>query len=230
MLRPTAFLAILMLGCSSGDSRDASVTDIPSIEVFPDTATPDALAMDVVATDASPAANCATTFGNGLPSGFLRVDGTVRAVLTPADQQCAQPNGTHVIVQVDVHGETYRMVVNIASTSGDPRVYFGELPTALPAPVFAEGWHAGLTLDYARDLGLHSTMAPFRLYGMDELVRTLLAEVRVGALVAVYSQGTGGASTHLVHRHENNDDGAVVLDPTGPSPRFLVFHFADQTF
>jgi hypothetical protein len=208
-------LAFVLLACGGGDAapaRDAS------------------LAADASVDAASPAAACASSFGNAMPTGYSRQDGTVLAVVTPADTQCAMPNSTHVVIELLVGGAVYREVVNVVSDrAGDPDVRFGELTHALVGPAWSEGFHPGFTMDYAQDLGLHAGQAPFSPTAMGTLVSELARRVPVGAKVSIYAQG-GGASAHIVHRNGNNDDGAIVLDPDGPSPRFLVFHFVEQTF
>lgn len=182
--------------------------------------------------DVSPAAACASTFGTALPAGYGRLDGTVRAVVTPADTQCAMPNRTHVVVQVEAGGAVYRMVVNVASTVAgvDPRVRSAEVTHALPWPAWSEGFHGQQQLDYAATLGLHADTAPFAPTTSEALVARLVERVRVGARVSVYAQGSGGSSAHLVHRQGDGDDGAIVLDPSGAEPRWMVFHFDGQRF
>ena len=57
--------------------------------------------------------------------------------------------------------------------------------------------------------------------------------IQVGAPIAVYASSSGGTyshSTHLVHRNGGDADGALVIDPTGPAPQWLLFAFADQAF
>jgi hypothetical protein len=222
--RRTLLTALAALwGCS--DPAPAAPADAAVV------ADADAADAPVDAPAVSPAATCASAFGTALPAGYGRLDGVVRAVVTPADTQCAMPNGTHVVVQVASGGAVYRMVVNVASTAAgvDPRVRFAEVAHALPGPDWAEGFHADQQFDYAATLGLHADAAPFAPATSAELVARLAASVRVGARVSVYAQGDGGSSAHLVHRNGRDDDGAVVLDPTG-SPRFLVFHFDGQSF
>ena len=132
-------------------------------------------------------------------------------------------------MQVAAGGAVFRMVVNVASTSGDPRVRFAEVAHALPWPAWSEGFHGDQQIDYAATLGLHADAAPFAPVASAELIARVVARVAVGARVAIYAQGSGGSSAHLVHRNGSGDDGAIVLDPTG-SPRFLVFHFDGQQF
>jgi hypothetical protein len=208
---------------SSDGGIDAPADTTPDAPSIPDAAGFDALSRE----DA-----CASTFGSALPSGYGRIDGTILAVLPPGDKACTAPNSDHVVLEVQMGGAAYRVVVNVLSTVAgvDPNVRFGELAKALPAPAWADGFHAGVTLDYPTDLGVHVTSSLFVPIAMKDLVPIVVSELVPGAKVAVYAQGTGGDSVHLVHRVGKNDDGAIVVDPTGPSPRFMLFHFADQTF
>lgn len=180
--------------------------------------------------DVDPASPCAASFGSALPAGFARVDGTILAVVPPGHPTCAMPNGSHVVLQVSVAGAAYRMVINIASTGAVPEVRFADVPAALPAPAFSEGFHTGVALDYPTTLGLHANQAPFAPRAATQLVPDLTALLPLGAHVSVYGSGSGGASNHLIHRNGNLTDGAIVLGPDTASPRFLVFHFPDQSF
>lgn len=174
------------------------------------------------------AAACASTFGSAIPSGFSRSDGTVLAVVKPSDTQCPLPNNDHLILQITMNGEAYRMVINIQSSFGDPNVQYLALDHALPGPAWAEGVHTGVSLDYVADLGVHS--GDFTPHPLAELADITTDAITLGQKVSVFAQSSGGASAHLIHRNGNNLDGAIVLDADGPAPRALLFHFADQTF
>ncbi|MBI4952921.1 MAG: hypothetical protein HY908_12880 [Myxococcales bacterium] len=139
--------------------------------------------------------------GTSLTSAFGRLDGTVLAVVGPADTECFLPNDDHVVLQVLWNGEAYRMVISVLSTYGDPDVAYLLAPTAPAGLVWQEGWHTGVGLDYVTDLGLHA-----------------------GDFDGFPS------SAHLIHRNGNGQDGAVVLDPESATPRVMAFHFANQTF
>lgn len=211
MRPPFLLIPLLLAGCSA-----------PPGPAPADLAPPPDLAVDK-------AAACANTFGAALTNAFGRLDGTVLAVVPPAHPTCAMPNGTHLVLQVTSGGAAYRMVVNVQSDIGpDLRVSFATVDHALPGVPFQDGWHPGESLDYAATLGLHS--AAFTPEEMAPLVARITDAIPLGANVSVYATSSGGASAHLVHRNLANRDGAIVLDPTGPSPRFLVFRFADQTF
>jgi len=207
----------------------------PAADAAPDqTQAPDA-AEDAGTVDTGPDGACASVFGTGLTEGFGRLDGVVHAVQKPTDTACPQPNSDHVIVQVAMNGDIYRMVVNVQSDRAgqDPKIRYAEVPHDLPAPPFEEGWHTGVPLDYANMLGVHSD-GGFAPLAMNDAVAKIVAAVKVGAPVAVYAESGAGRpeSAHLIHRNSggNNSDGAIVVDPDGASPTFLLFHFDGQSF
>ena len=49
-------------------------------------------------------------------------------------------------------------------------------------------------------------------------------------VIQVSIDGATAASAHLIHRNGQQNDGAIVVDPTGAQPTWLLFHFANQTF
>jgi hypothetical protein len=175
---------------------------------------------------------CADTFGNALTAGFGRLDGVVYAIQKPSDTQCAIPNKDHVVVQVLMNGAVYRMVVNVQSDrpGADPRVRWATIAHALPEPAFAEGWHAGVALDYVATLGASDAL--MQPLAMADLVAKIAGEVKVGDAVSVYATSGAGRpeSTHLVHRNKTNEDGAIVLSPNTATPTILLFAFDGQSF
>ena len=199
---------VLLAACNSspGASPDAAIDSSPDAP-------------------ADKAANCASSFTSFLDAGFGRLDGIVRAVVPPGHPTCALPNSDHLVVQVDVGAVTYRIVVNVKS-SGNVRL--DEIDAPLPAPAFGAGWHLGGQLDYVTTLDVHS--GAFAPHSMDELVKLVSDQIEIGMPLSAYSSTSGGvSSTHLVHRNKTNEDGAIVLDPTG-SPHWLLFAFSNQTF
>jgi hypothetical protein len=174
------------------------------------------------------AAACASMFGQALTAPYGRLDGTVLAVVKPTDTQCPMPNSDHLILQVTMNGEAYRMVINIQSTVGDPNVQYLAIDHALVGPAWSEGWHTGIALDYVQHFGVHA--GDFTPHPLAELADVVTDAITLGQKVSVFAQTTGGSSAHQIHRNGSNVDGAVVLDADGPKPRVLLFHFADQTF
>lgn len=174
---------------------------------------------------------CASEFGALFTNAFGRADGTVVAVVPPA-WVCPMPNSDHVVVQLRIDGGVQRLVINVKSDFGDPRIKMGELHAPLPAPAFAEGWHPRLQLDYPTTLGVHAD-AGFELETLETASARIYDALTVGAPLSVYATSSGGtyaASGHKVHRNGAQNDGAIVIDPTGPQPRWLLFHFQNQSF
>ena len=237
-----SFLTVLA-ACSSSSAKPGadggSSPPTEDIDASADGAIP--LSDAAIGADASPGTDaaidksgpCASTFGTALTRGFGRVDGTVVAIVQPKDAaagRCPLPNNDHVIVQVKMEGAVYRMVVNVQSDRAeqDPRVLYLEKSVKLPAPAWAEGWRTGVTLDYVKDFGVSaSDFAPFAL---TELSAKMSDAIPLGAKVSVYSDTSGGSSTHRVHRNDGTKDGAIVLDPDGTNPKALLFRFSTQDF
>ena len=177
------------------------------------------------------AAACASSFGTGLTKAFGRLDGTVLAVVQPKDQQCPLPNSDHVILQVMVAGDVYRMVINIQSDFGtDPRVRYAQVGHALVGSAWSEGWHAPASLDYVGDLGVHADVDGFTPYALPDLAAKIAADIDIGDKVSVYADSSGGASAHKIHRNLGGDDGAIVLHAASSAPKFMLFHFDTQDF
>ena len=75
-------------------------------------------------------------------------------------------------------GAVYRLVTNVLSNGADPSVRYAVLPHALPPPAYADGWHAGVALDYPTTLDVHNDA--FTAFSMNELVAKIGAEVHAG--------------------------------------------------
>lgn len=229
------FGAVAIAACSSKTTDGA--TNPPDAEApGVDAALADASdASDAAAADASkPTGQCAATFGDKLTEGFGRIDGIIYAVQKPSDTTCAMPNGTHVVLQVLMNGAVYRLVANVQGAGADPNIRFGILPHALPAPAFAEGWHLAAGLDYVTTLDAHvgaDAGVSFTPLTLAEAVPKIADELKIGDPVSVYGTCGNGRpeSAHLIHRNKTNEDGAIVVNPT-TAPRFLLFHFDNQTF
>ncbi len=176
------------------------------------------------------AALCADTFGDAIPKGFSRLDGTLLAVVQPKDEDCPRPNGDHVIIQVTTGGQHYRMVVNVQSDrpDADPRVGLAIVEHAMVGPAWADGVRKFLDLDYVLDLDAHADS--FTPYELAPLSQRIADELTIGAKVSVYASSDGGDSAHKIHRNSRSEDGAIVIDPTGATPKWLLFRFQNQTF
>lgn len=223
----------LLAACSSDDAKGGGTTGTEGGAA--DTSVEAAEVPDA-GEDAALTGKCSATFGTALTDGFGRIDGVVYAVQKPSDVDCAMADKSHVVVQVLMEGAVYRLVVNLESDVGgaDPKIRFVTFPHAMPAPEYAEGWRTGVPLDYANLLGAHSGDAGFAPLTPAEAATKIAAEVKVGDAISVYAVSTPGqsSSAELVHRNDpgKNEDGAIVVGPTSATPKFLLFHFADQTF
>jgi len=221
-------LAILLLAaCGSAttprDGGEPPDAGLPELDAGADAG------LDAGVDAGSKAEHCASVFGTELTNSYGRLDGTVVAVVAPADTQCALPNNDHVVVQLQMDGGVYRMVVNVLSTIGDPNVRFRTLDAPLRGGPWSEGWHTAVTLDYPTDLGVH-TDAGFTPVPMAQLVPLVVAPIDLGAKVSIYGTSSGGASGHLIHRNGSSHDGAIVVNPESPTAHWLLFHFPQQSF
>jgi hypothetical protein len=235
--------SLVLLACSSSSapqgspdaghpdarvSQEAGVADAPVMVKDSSTSTGSDAAPDALA-DVNKAATCATTFGESLTNAFGRLDGTVLAIVPPNDQTCAMPNMTHLVIQVTMSGAAYRMVVDVLSDSGDPNVSFYELDAPLEDGAWAEGWHAGVNLDYVTTLKVHSPS--FTSMTQATLVTKVTSEIVLGSKISVFATSMDEPdSAHLVHRNLTNEDGAIVVGPDTKTPHYLLFRFAEQTF
>ena len=229
----TTVLASIVVACSGSSSSPSNAPPVVQPEEDSSTEVDAEVPVDAAPDSPKPTGKCADTFGSALTEGFGRADGLVWAVQKPSDTGCVFPNSDHVIVQVLINSAVYRMVVNVQSDRAgvDPKIRVGTMSHALPPPAFSEGWHLAAPLDYVTTLGAHSTDPSFSALTLADAVTKIAAEVKVGDLISVYAESGAGRpeSTHLVHRNKTDQDGALVVSPT-TSPKFLLFHFENQTF
>lgn len=236
-----SFALFALAACSDQTTTQASLPNVDAGEDAGDDTTDDAgvdaaPAIDA-AVDAAPPPvppNCTSTFGSALTAQHGRIDGVVRAVVVPGTPKCRSDND-HVIVQVDVVEAaatvTYPVWVNVYSTIAvdDPAVRVAQTTAPLVGPAWASGWHEGVSLDYPSSLGIHSDTG-FSAKTKEELGALLTATLPAGTKVSAFMFGfdthDGG---HKVHRNGGGDDGAVVVVGAG-TPKWLLFHFSQQTF
>lgn len=164
---------------------------------------------------------CTASLGPGLTTVHGRLDGYLRSIVGPKDNAC-HADSTHVHLQVEASGATFDIAVNVDGLEGETTA------KALPGGAWSEGWHAGVDLDYPNDLALHA--AALTTTGVST-VRTKVTEALASANhLTIYATGYGPDGAHLVHREGGGRDGAVVIDPLGPSPRVLAFRFDKDAF
>jgi hypothetical protein len=222
-----ALSMLLLFGCASTASAPLPTPDAAA----PDDASADASVVDAADASVDKAGPCASMFGAALTNAFGRLDGTILAVVPPAHPTCAQPNSTHLVLQVTTNGAAYRMVLDVFGNPPDPTVSLFELDAPLAGPAWSEGWHEAVALDYVSTLAVKSTS--FVPHPKAELVAIVTNELVLGAHVSVFATSTGGTkadSAHLIHRNLTNADGAIVIRPESPSAHYLLFKFAEQIF
>jgi hypothetical protein len=217
------FTVLFFVACSSSSPNVPDATDEASaLDVAVETSVD-------AAPDVDKSATCAATFGSGLTDAFARLDGTVLAVVPPNDQACAMPNSTHLVIQVLVGGDAYRMVVDVLSSFAPYDVLEDEIDAPLAGDPWSEGWHAGASLDYVTTLGVHSDA--FASMAQADVVAKITNQIDLGSKISVFATSQSSpSSAHLVHRNVTNQDGAIVIHPDGASPHWILIRFAEQTF
>lgn len=243
--RPLLLMITLCVGCSSVD-RDSLDTDVDALDAAIDSDVDRPIdsdmdrpidsdmgsAMDVdVDSDLDSerscremSANCVSEFGSLFTRSNGRADGTLVALVEPTDRQCELYNDTHVVLQLSMLGHVQRLVVSVNGVSVHTTT------AQLLGPIYSEGWHTDLDLDYVTHLEVHST--DFTHVTMDEAVSFICSELEVGDPVSVfaYSEGDYPASAHQIHRVDHYPDGAIVARPTSDAPTYLLFRYSDQVF
>lgn len=218
-------MSLFIVACGgSSDSTDGTTAADGGAAISDAAPASDAGAPVDAWVDAAP--TCVDTFGDELTSTFGRLDGTLVGVVRPQDQQCAQPNGTHFDLEVQMNGKNYRMLVNVQSDDvSKPDTYYLSKQIALPGLAWTEGWHTDQPLDYAA-LGVHTD--DFTSHPIGELTDILYSQVAIGDKLSVYGLGFGSGAHDIHKRSGTGQDGAVVLGPDTASPTFLLFRFDDS--
>jgi hypothetical protein len=171
---------------------------------------------------------CVSSFGSAMDNNYGRLDGTLHAIVRPQDQSCAMPNGTHVDLEMDFGGATYRLLIDVQSDTGtDKRVYYMTKNAPLPGDAWSEGWHtSNVSLDYPTTFGVH--FADFTQYTLADLTNIIVGQLTIGEKLSIYTMGFGNGG-HDIHRNSaKNEDGAVVIGPDTANPQVLLFHFQDD--
>jgi hypothetical protein len=159
---------------------------------------------------------CTDALGSALTTTFGRMDGYLVSIV-PVGQHSCNGDSTHVHLQVLIKNAVYDVAVNTDGLEA-------QLDHALVGAPWTEGWNPAATLDYPTNLGIHS--AAFATTNAESLVSSLSAVNHI----SVFATGYGPTGAHLVHRDLNNHDGAVVMDPVGTAPHYLVFRFSTDSF
>jgi hypothetical protein len=162
------------------------------------------------------------SFGNGLTRTYGRLDGFLHYVVLPSDYACPNDDN-HVHLQVRMDNQYYNVAVNIDST-----VSYHDVFSVLHGGAWSEGWHTiGVELDYSFDLDVSSN--DFTAATTQQLTDLFKNEIVAGKNVSVYMEAYDQSGGHNVHRNNNIEDGAIVVDPQG-NPHYYLFRFSNQVF
>lgn len=163
---------------------------------------------------------CTSTLGHGLSPVHGRLDGTLVSIVGVKSGGCPS-DPDHLHLQVKMAGAVYDIAINLD-------VFEGEVDTALPGAPYAEGWHP-MNMDYARDLGLHSTQ--MTLTGKAAVRAHVENQLTNANHISVFGTGypkSDGA--HLIHRSSGGRDGALVLNHLAAKAHVIAFRFVNDTF
>lgn len=163
---------------------------------------------------------CTSALGHGLTPAHGRLDGQLVAIVSVTERSCPS-DAQHLHLQVMMGGAIYDIAVNLDGLEG-------ETDAVLPGIPFAEGWHP-MDLDYARDLGLHSTaLTVTTAAAIRQRVEVVLANANHISVFGYGYPGSDGA--HLVHRSAGGHDGALFINPLASKAHVVAFRFANDTF
>ncbi len=172
---------------------------------------------------------CTNNYGMSIVPGFGRLDGYLVAVLPPGHQGC-NTDDKHIHLQVMAQGAVYDVAVDVGQQSS-PDVEYLTLDAPLLSGSWSEGWHTGVSLDYPRNLNVHSTA--FMMPDWNTLIQTVENELANVNHISVFGVGYQPPSTGCHDIHWNSTpgaDGAIVTEPLSTPSHYLLFHFSNQTF
>lgn len=165
---------------------------------------------------------CTSSFGNQLlGANHGRLDGRLVAIVPAGQKSCSGDSG-HDHLQIEMNGEIYDVAINVES------IFFKQTNAPLVGGAWSEGWHAGSQLDYPSNLNLHS--GDFKDLPQSQLAPMVEDALANANHLSIFATKYNDSGIHLVHRNGNGNDGAIIIDPLGPNPTYLVFHFSNQSF
>ena len=209
-----SLLLLVACGSSSATPDDASIT---------------ADAAPIIVDDGVPTripCKPQNQLGDGLTKSFGRLDGILVAIVPPANGGGCQADNDHLHLQVRMNGDVYDIAVNVGE-NGVEDVHSTTREIAMPGPAWQEGWHTGVTVDYAL-LGLHTADLP--LESASELVDDMMTDLATANHISVFATGYGSDGAHLVHRNRQRTDGLIVTQPLSRPAHVRAFAFTGQTF
>jgi hypothetical protein len=156
-----------------------------------------------------------------------RLDGTLVYVLPTDGSGRCYGDSSHVHLQIEVDGLVYDVAVDIGSAGDGVGMY--EKTLALPGGAWAEGWHGTDELSYPTYELTSAEMPIVDPATIASNVEALLVNTsKISVFCTGYSTDNGCHDVHYVNGDGN--DGAIVLNPTDPTPTLLFFRFVAQTF
>ena len=163
---------------------------------------------------------CTNKFGAAVTAVHGRLDGYLVAIVQP-DTDKACNSDSHVHLQVSAGGSIYDVATNLETL-----FLAHDLP--LPDGAWAEGWHAGDSLDYST-LGFHSTQFT-QPASEDALAAIVTADLANANHVSIFATGYGPQGIHDIHYESGTNAGAIIIDPLSPTAHGLFFRFSTDTF
>jgi hypothetical protein len=215
-----AFVLSLVVACSDN-------TVAPRPGAGPDVTAPDEDS-GVTAEDAAPPFDdgtptrvaCVSTLGNGLSPAHGRLDGVLVSIVDAQQRGCPS-DPSHLHLQVKMSGGIYDIAVNLDGLEG-------ETDAPMPGIPYSEGWHP-MTLDYVKDLGLHSTA--ITLTSAQPIRDKVVAALAKANHISIFGTGYPGSDgAHIVHYKGQGLDGAIIVNPSAPTAHVIAFRFDNDTF
>jgi hypothetical protein len=213
-------------GAGDDTAQDSAAPDA-SVPVEKDAAAPPAkdgsaplvdAALPPDPTDGTPSPSaCASgsNYGTELNIGYGRLDGFL------ANKRCGGID-THLHVQVRMNDKQYDVAVNLDTL-------YAVKDAHMPGAAWSEGWHQGLTIDYAQTFGLH-TGDFTQPASMSDLATTIENEIENANHISIYATGYGPTGVHDVHRKPSGTDGVIVIHPLSAAAHMIMFRFANDSF
>jgi len=166
---------------------------------------------------------CTGDYGTALTEEFGRLDGYLVSIVdVGTGEMTCNGDTSHVHLQVMMMGGIYDVAMNVDGM-------FYEMDMAMPAPAWAEAWHAGTVVNDYATLGIHST--DFTMLGIPMTAAKVEAELANANHISVYGTGYGTNGMHDTHYEGHMNDGMVVIDPQAPAvSHILFFDFTGDTF
>ena len=213
---------LLVLAACGGGGNDTPDAALPAVDGSLIDAAP------VHVDDGTPVRKtCTNQLGNALVTNqFGRLDGYLRAFVPPGGGGC-NADSDHVHLQVEMNGAIYDVAIDVTGAGVDD-VHTLTRDVAMPGPVWAEGFHAGIPTDYIAFAHVHSM--DFPLLTKVQMTSALMTELATVNHISVYTIPYGPDGAHLVHRNGNGRDGMIVTQPLSSPPHVRMFSFTDQAF